>query len=80
MTTRSAYAHRLAGFELSMGQGLAVTDSGLLHIPPISSANWTNTGRLVGRKPCVGGAKDLLLAAVTDRADQGPKIGNYLKG
>jgi len=79
MTARGADAHRLASFELPVGQGLTVAGSGLLHVPLICAANRTNTRLLVGRNASVGGAKHLLAAAVTGCADQGPEIGNRLE-
>ena len=80
MTARGADAHRLAGFELPVGQGLTVAGSGLLDVPLFSPANRTNTRRLVGRNAGVGGAKQLLAAALTGCADQGPEIGNRREG
>jgi len=80
MTTGGAHAHRLARFELPVGQGLTVAGSTLLHEPPIAAANRTNPRRLVGRNAGVGGTKDLLAAALTDRADQGPELGERIEG
>lgn len=79
MTTSGAHAYRLAYFELPVGQGLSVADSALLHGPLIAAANRTNTRRLVGRNAAVGDAKELLVAALIDRVDQGPEIGNRLE-
>jgi hypothetical protein len=56
-----------------------VADSALLHGPLIAAANRTNTRRLVGRNAGVGDAKELLAAALIDRVDQGPEIGNRLE-
>ena len=80
MTTRGADAHRLARIELPVGQGLAVAGSGLLHEPPIAAAHRTPTRLLVDRNASVGGAKDLLPAALLGCADQGPQIGNRIEG
>jgi hypothetical protein len=79
MTTAGAHAHRLARFELPVGQGLTVADSALLHEPLSAAAHRTNTRRLVGRNAGVGDAKELLAAALIDRVDQGPEIGNRLE-
>ena len=80
MTTRGADAHRLARIELPVGQGLAVAGSGLLHEPPIAAAHRATPRLLVDRNASVGGAKDLLPAALTDRADQGPELGERIEG
>ena len=79
-TARGADTHRLARFKLPVGQGLAVADSGLLHEPPIAAAHRTTTRLLVDRNAGVGGAKDLLPAALLGCADQGPEIGNRIEG
>lgn len=79
VTTGGAHAHRLARFELPVGQGLTVADSALLHGPLIAAANRTTPRRLVGRNAGVGDAKELLAAALIDRVDQGPEIGNRLE-
>ena len=79
MTTGGAHAHRLACFELPVGQCLTVAGSALLHGPPIAAANRANTRLLVGRNAGVGDAKELLAAALIDRVDQGPEIGNRLE-
>jgi len=80
MTTGGAHAHRLARFELPVGQSLTVADSALLHGPPIAAANRTTTRRLVGRNAGVGDAKELLAAALSDRADQSPELGECIEG
>ncbi len=80
MATDGAHAHRLACFELPVGQGLAVAGSGLLHEPPIAAAHRTTTRLLVDRNASVGGAKDLLPAALLGCADQRPEIGNRIEG
>lgn len=80
MTAASAHTHRLTRFELPVGQGLAVPDSGLLHGPLIASANRTTTRLLVGRNAGVGAATHLSAAALIDRADQRPQIGHRLQG
>ena len=80
MTARGAEAHRLARFELPVGQGLAMTGSGLLHVPPIVAAHRTNARRLVGRNAGVGGAKELLPTALTDRPDRCPELGERIEG
>jgi hypothetical protein len=69
MTTGGAHAHRLARFELPVGQGLTVAGSALLHGPPIAAANRANTRLLVGQNAGVGDAKELLAAALIDRVD-----------
>ncbi len=79
-TTRSTDTHRLVRFELSVAQGLAVAGSGLLHVPPSFAAHRTNARLLVGRNTGVGGAMDLPPAALTDRADQCPELGERIEG
>ena len=80
MTARGADAHRLARFELPVGQGLAMASSGLLHVPPRFAAHRTNARFLVGRNAGISGATQLLPAALTDRADQGPELGERIEG
>ena len=80
MTARGAHAHRLARFELPVGQGLAMAGSGLLHVPPFFAAHRTNARRLVGRNAGIRGAKELLLAALTERVDQCPELGERIEG
>jgi len=52
----------------------------VVHEPPIAAANRAHTRLLVGRNEGVGGAKDLLPAALTDRADQGPELSERIEG
>ena len=80
MTARGAEAHRLARFELPVAQGFAVAGSGLLHVPPSFAAHRTNARRLVGRNAGIGGAKELLPAALTNRPDQCPELGERIEG
>lgn len=79
-TARGTDTHRLASFELPVGQGPAVAESGLLDVPLLSPAHRTNTRFLVGRQAGVGGTKNLLAAPVTDRVDHRPEFGNRLEG
>ena len=79
MTARGADAHCLARFELPVGQGLAVAGPGLLHIPPRFAAHRTNARRLVGRNAGIRGATQLLPAALTERADQCPELGERIE-
>ena len=80
MTTGGAHAHRLACFELPVAQGLSVAGAALLHEPPIAAANRTNTRLLVGRNAGVGDTTQLLVAALRDRADQCPELGERIEG